>query len=234
MLTRERKPALIEINLLNSEFPIHFTQRRRIGYTSPMRLQTPFCVIESAFSKDFCARVVEAGEQAKPMDAEVARDTTNMVRDSTVAWLGKKAQYGWLYDAVSARLQEVNQEHWRWEISGPESMQFTSYGPGQHYGWHSDQRSQPYPEKSRWPGMLRKLTLVLSLSEDADYEGGNFVIEDLKAPPKSFEKRIKIVTAARAHGAALIFPSHLFHKVTEVTSGRRRSLVAWFLGPPFV
>jgi PKHD-type hydroxylase len=199
-----------------------------------MRLEKAFCVIESAFSKEFCARVVEVGEQAKSMDALVGRDPTNTVRDSSVSWLGKKDEHGWLYEAVTECVQKANQEHWRWEISEPESMQFTSYEPGQYYGWHTDQRSTPYPEKSRWPGLLRKLSLTLNLSEDGDYEGGDFVIEDLRASPKVFEQRIKIVTAARGHGAALIFPSHLFHKVTEVTSGTRRSLVAWFLGPPFV
>jgi PKHD-type hydroxylase len=45
---------------------------------------------------------------------------------------------------------------------------------------------------------------------------------------------LKTLSEVRQIGTAVIFPSHLYHRVTPVTAGTRRSLVAWFVGPPFV
>ena len=86
----------------------------------------------------------------------------------------------------------------------------------------------------RNPGLLRKLTVVVSLADADSYEGGDFMLEVLESPPDAPERRLKTLTEVRQMGAALIFPAHLYHQVTPVTAGRRRSLVAWFLGPPFV
>ena len=35
-------------------------------------------------------------------------------------------------------------------------------------------------------------------------------------------------------GSIVVFPSFSWHQVTPVTKGTRYSLVAWFVGPPFV
>jgi PKHD-type hydroxylase len=35
-------------------------------------------------------------------------------------------------------------------------------------------------------------------------------------------------------GSVIVFPSDTEHRVTPVTKGIRYSLVAWFLGPPYV
>jgi PKHD-type hydroxylase len=48
------------------------------------------------------------------------------------------------------------------------------------------------------------------------------------------DQRLKTLSEVRQIGTAVIFPSHLYHRVTPVTAGTRRSLVAWFVGPPFV
>jgi len=199
-----------------------------------MRLQHPYCVVNQAFSGDFCRRVIETGEATETMTAEVARDPTNSVRDSVVAWVRQSQDTEWLYGAVAKLVEDTNARLWNWRITMPESMQFTHYGPGQHYGWHTDQRRKPYPaDDSRWPGLLRKLTVVISLSQASEYEGGEFMLEILETPPDVPEKRLKALPEVRDMGAAIIFPSHLYHQVTPVTAGSRRSLVAWFVGPPF-
>lgn len=200
-----------------------------------MRLQHPYCVISQAFTPDVCERIIAAGEATQAMNAEVAHDPTNSVRDSTVAWLRQGPETAWLYAALTQLVDSTNARLWKWQLSMAESMQYTHYGPGQHYGWHADQRRKPYPDDDkRWPGLLRKLTVVVTLADGDSFEGGDFMVEVLEAPPDAPERRLKTLSEVRRMGAAVIFPAHLYHQVTPVTAGSRRSLVAWYLGPPFV
>ena len=39
--------------------------------------------------------------------------------------------------------------------------------------------------------------------------------------------------AHKARGTLVAFPSYVMHRVTPVTSGTRKSLVAWVAGPKF-
>jgi len=206
-----------------------------MGGTPKLRLEHSYCVVEKGLSPALCAKIVETGEAAESMDAQVIRDPKNNVRNSTVSWIGYGDETMWLYDAVTQIVRETNERLWRWTLSGPESMQYTRYGEEQYYTWHADQRRKPYPpEDRRWPGLTRKLSVVVSLSGADDYEGGDFMLETMDAPPLASEQRLKTLRELRNMGNVLIFPSFLYHQVTAVTAGYRRSLVAWFLGPPFV
>ena len=167
-----------------------------------MRLEHPFCVFENHFSAEFCDAVTAMGEAAAPMKAEVARDPNNSFRDSTVSWLTKTDENAWLYEQMTDFIHKTNELYWNWKITIPETMQYTSYGPGQYYTWHADQRKKPYPEDSRWPGMLRKLSISIHLANEDDYEGGDFLIEDVQSAPDLPEKRLHRLTKARSRGSA--------------------------------
>ncbi len=95
------------------------------------------------------------------------------------------------------------------------AIQYTTYKSEQkmEYDWHAD---------SVWYGkpVVQKLTAIICLTDEKDYEGGDFVIAGRK------ETRIKLTV-----GQAIVFPSPLQHKVTPVTKGTRNTLVAWFKGP---
>ncbi len=199
-----------------------------------VRLQHPFCAIEGHFSDAFCDAVIQIGETTDSMKGEVARDPENNLRDSTVAWLTQTPENAWLYEQISNFVHKTNELYWQWNITIPESMQYTSYGPGQFYTWHADQRRAPYPDDSRWPGMIRKVSMSILLSDGTDYEGGDFMIEEILVGPNYPEKRIKTIKNVRARGSVILFPSHMYHRVNEITAGTRRSLVCWFIGPPFV
>lgn len=198
-----------------------------------MRLKTPFVVAQRHFTPDFCHRVIHRGEHSDQMAAKVRNDPKGDQRDSSVSWIKSSAETAWLFDPVIDFMKETNKAHWGWQITGIESLQYTRYGPGQHYEWHADQRPEPYPEDTRWAGQIRKLSMTISLCAGDSYEGGEFVIEELENPPFKKNVRIKSITGLQTLGTAVIFPSHLYHKVMPVTQGTRRSLVAWFLGPPF-
>jgi len=78
------------------------------------------------------------------------------VRDSHVSWIGEK----WIFDMIHPFVQEANQRagwNYQWDFSEP--AQFTKYGPGQFYGWHSD--SGPDPYKMALKGVDGKLKIAI-------------------------------------------------------------------------
>jgi PKHD-type hydroxylase len=100
-------------------------------------------------------------------------------------------------------------------------IQYTTYYGDAHgrYDWHCD---------TFWANSTtydRKISIVIQLSDSKDYEGGDFEI-DHRYP--QFPKE-----AIRDKGSVLVFPSFINHRVTPVTSGTRKSLVAWIQGPKF-
>jgi PKHD-type hydroxylase len=72
----------------------------------------------------------------------------------------------------------------------------------------------------------RKLSLSLLLSEPGiDFMGGQFLIND--------GRQESPLTIPLRKGEVAAFPSWMIHKVAPVTSGTRRSIVVWVLGPKF-
>jgi PKHD-type hydroxylase len=104
-------------------------------------------------------------------------------------------------------------------------LQYTVYETNDHYDWHIDSHSKPYPN-----GCIRKISFTLCLNED--YEGGEFEIS--KPNPKP-EKHINTkFTDKFTLGTVISFPSFVWHKVNPVTSGTRKVLVGWSVGPQFI
>ena len=66
---------------------------------------------------------------------------------------------------------------------------------------------------------------------------GKIITEGNKVCILNFGARLQeCLTAAKElenKGDLIVFPSHLWHRVRPVTSGKRLSLVVWFIGPPF-
>lgn len=59
----------------------------------------------------------------------------------------------------------------------------------------------------------RKQTLIIQLSDELDYKGGELIIKN-----KAASKKI---------GNTILFDSRLIHEVTELTEGTRYSFVGW-------
>ena len=88
------------------------------------------------------------------------------------------------------------------------------------YDWHIDQ----HPKVMN--GVVRKISMSLFLNED--YEGGEFDLEIYKP-----ESNPRYETFRLKKGDAIFFNSTTWHRVRPVTSGVRKSIVAWFTGPPY-
>ena len=100
-------------------------------------------------------------------------------------------------------------------------MQYTIYDSAVngHYGWHQDYGTQK-------PVVPRKLSVVVQLSDPAEYEGGDLELFNIKQYP--------IKEEIRKQGTAFFFPGFIEHQANVVTKGKRYSLAAWFEGPKFV
>jgi len=136
-------------------------------------------------------------------------------RDSDVAFIYPNPVTQWIFERLTAIVNDLNDKYFCFDLEGfTQGLQLTSYQPGQHYRWHTDHGPRHYN---------RKLSLTLQLSEPTDYEGGELQLRDSDKPMVMDKQR----------GLLVAFPAYLMHRVTPVTSGRRRSLVAWVTGEPF-
>lgn len=177
----------------------------------------PFAWWDNAFNDQelnwLQERAVHAQEQAK-----VGGGSAENIRRSKVSWLDKTQDTAWVYERLAHAAASLNAQFFRFELTGfGEPLQLTNYDQSDHgmYGWHQD-----YGIKE---GPSRKLSLVLQLSDPAQYEGGALQVLT-SGEPATVQKRRGLIAA---------FPSYQLHQVTPVTQGSRQSLVAWISGPAF-
>ena len=157
-------------------------------------------------------------------------------RNSKNAWV---PSHHWVGGFVWHYIQRANRENFLYDLHciDGESMQFTSYGEGEFYGWHNDAglstQYKPVSVGNRVDGLaqdfvnenielVRKLSFVVQLSDPDDYEGGNLQLLDENG---------NSYIAPRQRGAVILFDSCTSHRVLKVTKGTRKSLVGWTVGP---
>ena len=92
---------------------------------------------------------------------------------------------------------------------------FNRYGGGEKFGNHVDNAVRVDPESGR--RIRTDLSATIFLSDPADYDGGELVIED-DYGGRGFRLE---------PGEMLLYPSSSLHRVTEVTRGERVSCFLW-------
>lgn len=138
------------------------------------------------------------------------------VRRSSLAWLYKTPENAWVYEILADVVSNLNSQYFRFDLTGfGEALQLTNYDQAEQgmYGWHQDYNAK----------ISRKLSLVLQLTDPAEYEGGNLEVMVQGEP----------VAVRKQRGFIAAFPSYVLHQVTPVVKGSRQSLVAWVSGPAF-
>ena len=85
-------------------------------------------------------------------------------------------------------------------------IQLLEYSEGGFFKRHKD-------------GPKRYKTLIIQLSDENDYTGGELYVEDQPTSKKQ--------------GSLIIFDSNTYHQLHEVTSGKRYVLVVWLLKEHF-
>ena len=147
-------------------------------------------------------------------DATIFTSAENMqgIRSSRIRGVPDQ----WVQDLLWHYVALANAKAFDIDVQNDAEIQFTEYDAAKagHYDWHHD---------IQWHGdgmSDRKLSITVQLSDPSEYEGGAFEFDEVKTNADFTSK-----------GTILIFPSYLRHRVSPVTKGIRRSLVAWFKGP---
>tara|TARA_R110000823_G_scaffold287150_1_gene405445 strand:+ start:1526 stop:2143 length:618 start_codon:yes stop_codon:yes gene_type:complete len=204
-----------------------------------MRLNNNFWWFSKALSEDFCSKVIEKGFEKKPSLATIGEYEGKKLNPKTKKDLKKKRdssitflEEDFIYKEIDQIINVANfNAGWNFKLDHYQPAQFTVYGKGQHYNWHVDSSSNPYSQEhhKNFRGKIRKLSMSISLNDSKEYKGGELLI-DLSSPMK---KEIFKIDKLKEKGTAVVFPSHLWHRVTPVTKGVRYSLVVWALGTPW-
>lgn len=189
----------------------------------PLRDQS-YASWRGAFTKTDIDGIVQLGESVPKQQATVFNDATTEVSESIrrteVGWIAHSAESDWLYKMLAYYAADLNARYFGFALSGfAEQLQYTVYHgsdeqPGK-YDWHIDMDVHTLAP--------RKLSLVIPLSVPEEYEGGELEFQGI-----STSRGTKI------QGDVNAFSAWVMHRVTPVTKGIRRSLVAWISGPQYV
>jgi PKHD-type hydroxylase len=137
------------------------------------------------------------------------------MRVCQVAQVPQAPETAWIFERLAEIVHGLNARSFRFDLHGfSEPPQYMVYrGAGSHFDWHMD------------TGLLppRKLSLTLQVSDPSAYGGCDLQFNTGKV----------LLQAPRDRGAAVAFASHTVHRVTPITSGTRKAIVAWITGPEF-
>jgi PKHD-type hydroxylase len=155
-------------------------------------------------------------EQARIAEISSSEKYDQSLRKSQVMGLPDTPSNMWIYNRLLDIAKAYNQNCFGFDITGfGEALQIARYTEGDFFGWHLDFGAGEISH--------RKISLTVQLSDPDNYEGGDL----------QFMENNKIVSAPRSLGTIVIFPSFMLHRVTEITSGTRESIVGWVAGPPY-
>lgn len=172
--------------------------------------------VEQVFTKEECNQIIKLGESLLPDTATTFGGTNLKVRDSKVSWIFPSTQSEMTFRKLTDVVNNVNSRFFGFDLEGfGEGLQFTKYeAPAGKYNLHIDKT---------FKASVRKLSLVLQLSDPSEYEGGDLVL-------KFSDDDLKV---KKQQGYITVFPSYVLHGVEPITKGTRYSLVAWITGPQF-
>lgn len=190
-------------------------------------LNSLFCVSKSFLTKEECDTIVKEATEKGTMKGVIGENSSvvESIRDSDVSWIDDIN----LKNKIMLKAHEINTAvGWNFDIRYAENIQFTLYSENQTYNWHVDSNLDRVMIEGRpaiESDMVRKISLVIPLTEPDEYEGGEFFLYDHSSNKKYRMNGEK--------GDIIAFPSFLLHKVAPVVSGTRMTLVCWINGPAF-
>lgn len=174
---------------------------------------------DEVFTHNELDKIIELGKALNIKTAKTEKGLKSDVRNNGIDWFSTNgtAQYNFMYERLTGMIHALNDRFFKFDLSHIEDLQFTQYNKGEYYHCHKD---QGYSK-----GYARKLTFVVQLTDEKDYEGGELLLysKDLINPDIMSKQRGRLVA----------FPSYILHEVKEVKKGTRHSLVGWVHGPRF-
>ena len=206
-----------------------------------MNLEYYYWYFKSAIPPKICDDIIEYGKSQQEQIALTGDYDPNTIGEKDIKDVSKKRKSNvvwmddpWIYKEIHPLIHAANQNagwNFQWDFS--ESCQFTKYKLNQFYDWHCDSWNKPYdkPNEPNSHGKIRKLSVTVSLSDETEYEGGDFEFDFRSSDDGSNQPQI--CKEIKPKGSVVVFPSFVWHRVKPVISGTRYSLVMWNLGQPW-
>lgn len=166
-----------------------------------------FKVFESFLTKKECDEILNkclselSLSVAEVYDDKVSNSVVNNRRKSKVAFTQITEFDEKIYDKLQ---QFINVKGFNPKLS---SYQFTEYKKGDYFSWHTDSSETMYRE--------RFITIAIQLNDV--FTGGEF---DVRIDNEEIQMKSGI-------GNLFVFPSSTSHRIREIKSGVRYSIVNW-------
>ena len=188
-------------------------------------MQNLWWCIPDGVEEDFVNKIIKHGCEKELVKGTVGSNEGNIeseVRKTDISFLDPKKSKD-IFDLIWDLAVQVNKSSFGFDITSVENVQYTVYDSSEKakYDWHID----TFWCNPNSPLYHRKISVVIQLSDPSEYEGGDFEIDHLEWSD--------FVDDSKQKGSVVVFPSFLSHRVTPVTKGVRRSLVAWIDGANF-
>lgn len=190
--------------------------------STPGRFKQNYIYWRNCADSELVKRTIEIGDSLEILDAKIGGSLDlsvieNRTRMSKLSWIKHNPDTKFLFDFLIDKIDRVNYHHYGMALFGMEELQYSRYPIGGHYEFHNDIIVNN--------DNMRKLSIVLALTDESEYLGGEFLLMPNGQNPEVFRFRA---------GDLIAFPSWIPHKVNPVTEGNRTTLVTWVYGPHFV
>lgn len=182
----------------------------------------PWVFWDDWFTADELKKISEYCESLELEKGTTLAGVDESIRVSQVRMVHWNQEASWFFDKLNNLIHIMNDRWYNMDLNGYEFFQYTTYGEEEQgrYDWHMDM----HLADSRDQYQPRKFSLSLMLNDD--YEGGELQFNvDGEYAPQVAQKKV---------GRVIAFPSYIFHRVTPVVKGTRKSIVVWVVGPKFV
>lgn len=178
-----------------------------------------FAYMDNVFTDEECEKIIQIGNSKEKYNAEVNNNNqfyNPSVRKNKVSWLEPEDNLYWMYKKLTDVVLNLNPAYFGFDLIGfTEKTQFSEYSEiNDGFKMHLDKT---------FGSVIRKLTLVIQLSDPKDYEGSELILHTSSEPDVMTKKR----------GSVIAFPAYAMHEVRPLISGKRYSLVCWLGGPNF-
>ena len=195
-----------------------YDKRKKLSHhTSSENIFDGTCThISKAFSSESCDKIIKQCEKQNLEEAYIGSKSQTIdktIRDTKRIVLPNDLGIGATLTGIGF---QANAYKWKFDVTKSNQTEFLKYDKNGHFSSHVDTFLDIFDNKE-----TRKISVILILSDS--YEGGKFYLKT--GGEKLYPKQDK--------GDIIIFPSFLLHGVEPVTSGIRRSLITWLVGPYF-
>ena len=186
----------------------------------------PMVCWSGGFTPEELKSIIKMGDSLEFSSAKIGGKGTGEenpdVRKSKITWIKPNERNSWLFDKMAEIVATINNDKFQFNLSHFDAFQYTTYVEGEYYDWHIDAG----PVETFGPNHRKLGFTVLLADPETEFTGGEFQIIPGGNPNK-------IDSIPMKKGDIAVFPSFLPHRVSEVKSGKRKSLVFWVQGSKF-